>query len=106
MKCRMDGAEEFLPGGVLEQVAGRASFDSKQYIALGIEGGEDQHAHRRCCVAHLTDDIDATHHRHAQIHECDVHVHLAEVCEGFFAFCRFGDHREMGITSEDAAQPI
>ena len=69
-----DRPQQFVAGRVLEQVAGRARLDRGQHVAVGVVGGQHQHARGHAAPGQLGDRGHPVHAGHPQVHQDHVRL--------------------------------
>jgi hypothetical protein len=87
---RLDGADELLRAGVLEQEPARARTQRLDDVVVEPERREDQDA----VAGQPARRLDAVEHRHADVHQHDVRPVRLGQADGLLAVARLGDDRD------------
>jgi hypothetical protein len=100
------GADQFVAGCVLQQIAGGTGLDRGQHVRVAVEGGEHQDPDRRGAPPQQPDRLDAAHPRHPQIHQHHVHAERDRPVHRQRAVPGLPRDGEVRVALEDSAQAV
>ena len=103
---RADGAGQLLAGGVLEQEAAGSGLHGVVDVLVEVEGGQHEDLGPAAASGKLGGCLDAVESGHADVHQDDVRVQAACLCECLAAVAGFARDAEIWFGFHQHAQAL